>query len=177
LCKSSGPRRTIRGALPPSPATPSSSASAPATSSPSGRYGKRVPCGSGPLCGSGALWAAELPFAHADASVMCVFIAVVTVAGLGTRSLLPVVALTYLRCSSPCRRFVARQRRHERGQWHPYSHPFDRPGYVRFLPGHARQPRSGRCPFRAGAPGRENERSRIARDCTTFSATRSRPSR
>jgi two-component system sensor histidine kinase DesK len=41
-----------------------------------------------------ALWAAELPFAHADASVMCVFIAVVTVAGLGTRSLLPVVALT-----------------------------------------------------------------------------------
>ena len=43
-----------------------------------------------------ALWVAELPFAHADASVMCVFIAVVTVARLGTRSLLPVVALTLI---------------------------------------------------------------------------------
>jgi two-component system sensor histidine kinase DesK len=43
-----------------------------------------------------ALWVAELPFAHADASVMCVFIAVVTVARLGTRSLAPVVALTLL---------------------------------------------------------------------------------
>jgi two-component system sensor histidine kinase DesK len=43
-----------------------------------------------------ALWGAELPFAHADASVMCVFIAVVTVARLDTRSLAPVAALTLI---------------------------------------------------------------------------------
>ena len=41
-----------------------------------------------------ALWLAELPFAHADAFVMCVFIVAVTVARLGSRSTPIVVAMT-----------------------------------------------------------------------------------
>ena len=43
-----------------------------------------------------ALWLAELPFAHADAFVMCVFIAVVTVARLGGRSAPIVIAMTLM---------------------------------------------------------------------------------
>ncbi len=43
-----------------------------------------------------ALWVAELPFAHADAFVMCVFIVVITVARLGRRSALVVVVLTLM---------------------------------------------------------------------------------
>jgi two-component system, NarL family, sensor histidine kinase DesK len=43
-----------------------------------------------------ALWVAELPFARADAFVMCVFIVVVTVARLGARSAPVVVALTLM---------------------------------------------------------------------------------
>jgi two-component system sensor histidine kinase DesK len=74
-----------------------------------------------------ALWVAELPFAHADASVMCVFIAVVTVARLGTRSLAPVVALTLLAVFLPS----------AVPSWHD-SLGTNLPGYVRFLPGHAR---------------------------------------
>jgi two-component system sensor histidine kinase DesK len=42
------------------------------------------------------LWVAELPFAHADAFVMCVFIAVVSVARLGSRAAPVVLALTFL---------------------------------------------------------------------------------
>jgi two-component system sensor histidine kinase DesK len=42
------------------------------------------------------LWVAELPFARADAFVMCVFIVVVSVARLGARSAPVVVALTLM---------------------------------------------------------------------------------
>jgi two-component system sensor histidine kinase DesK len=42
------------------------------------------------------LWAAELPFARADAFVMCVFIVVVTVARLGGRSVPVVVTFTLM---------------------------------------------------------------------------------
>jgi two-component system sensor histidine kinase DesK len=51
----------------------------------------------GPLRRLGdVLWVAELPFARADAFVMCVFIVVVTVARLGGRSAPVVVALTLM---------------------------------------------------------------------------------
>jgi two-component system sensor histidine kinase DesK len=42
------------------------------------------------------LWVAELPFAHADAFVMCVFIVVVSVARLGGRSTSIVIAMTLM---------------------------------------------------------------------------------
>ena len=101
-----------------------------------------------------ALWLAELPFAHADAFVMCVFIVVVTVARLGGRSTPIVVTMTLMALLVP----VAVP------SWHDslgtavdngtvITIPTDRVGHVRVLRDDAGQPCPGRGPRRAGPPG------------------------
>ncbi|MGA3218334.1 MAG: sensor histidine kinase [Acidimicrobiales bacterium] len=112
-----------------------------------------------------ALWLAELPFAHADAFVMCVFIVVVTVARLGGRSTPIVVAMTLMALLVP----VAVP------SWHDSLKTAVNNGTVITIPtialamfGFSEMMRGNRALAEARSElarlAAENERSRIARD-------------